>query len=103
MPLLDDQSFLLSTSDVEESHKEEHTQGDIQNAVLFSAEVWKRYGPSLFPQFGLLGSSYPVKETQARPNGDSRIFLNTNIPFSAFICGLQGSGKSHTMSCLLGA
>ncbi|KAI9709382.1 MAG: hypothetical protein M1812_007718 [Candelaria pacifica] len=32
---------------------------------------------------------------------DSRIFLNVNTPFSAFICGSQGSGKSHTLSCML--
>ncbi len=33
--------------------------------------------------------------------GDPRIFLNVNTPFSAFICGSQGSGKSHTLSCML--
>lgn len=32
----------------------------------------------------------------------STSFHNTNIPLSEFICGLQGSGKSHTLSCLLG-
>ncbi|KAF2097948.1 hypothetical protein NA57DRAFT_76748 [Rhizodiscina lignyota] len=29
------------------------------------------------------------------------IILNINAPFSVFICGSQGSGKSHTMSCML--
>lgn len=29
------------------------------------------------------------------------IFLNTDAPWSAFICGSQGSGKSHTLSCIL--
>lgn len=32
---------------------------------------------------------------------DDRLFLNTNAPWSAFICGSQGSGKSHTLSCIL--
>ncbi|KAK8152203.1 hypothetical protein BKA80DRAFT_228074 [Phyllosticta citrichinensis] len=27
--------------------------------------------------------------------------MNTNAPFSAFLCGAQGSGKSHTLSCIL--
>lgn len=27
--------------------------------------------------------------------------MNTNIPFSAFICGVQGSGKSYTTSTIL--
>jgi hypothetical protein len=29
------------------------------------------------------------------------VFINTNVPFSTFICGKQGSGKSYTLSCLL--
>ncbi|KAI9715120.1 MAG: hypothetical protein M1828_001055 [Chrysothrix sp. TS-e1954] len=29
------------------------------------------------------------------------VFLNVNAPWSAFICGSQGSGKSHTLSCIL--
>lgn len=29
------------------------------------------------------------------------IYLNTSTPSSAFICGLQGSGKSHTLACML--
>lgn len=35
-------------------------------------------------------------------NADPRVFLNGNAPWSAFICGLQGSGKSHTLACMLG-
>lgn len=34
---------------------------------------------------------------------DSRLFINMNAPWSAFICGSQGSGKSHTLSCMLEA
>jgi hypothetical protein len=29
------------------------------------------------------------------------LFLNTNVPFPAFICGVHGSGKSHTTTCVL--
>ena len=32
---------------------------------------------------------------------DDRLMLNMNAPWSAFICGSQGSGKSHTLSCML--
>lgn len=38
-----------------------------------------------------------TKETQ------SLLYANTNAPWSAFICGSQGSGKSNTLSCLLEA
>lgn len=34
---------------------------------------------------------------------DNRLFVNMNTPWSAFICGSQGSGKSHTLSCMLEA
>ncbi len=34
-------------------------------------------------------------------SGDKRLFVNMNAPWSAFICGSQGSGKSHTLSCIL--
>ena len=39
----------------------------------------------------------------ATKTGDSRLFVNISAPWSAFICGSQGSGKSHTLSCMLEA
>ena len=65
---------------------------------------------SLLPQYGLLAgridlskgdfalSSKTPKEQEAL---DPRLFLNVNAPWSAFICGSQGSGKSHSMCCIL--
>ena len=44
---------------------------------------------------GISSSSLPVCKA------DSRLFLNINAPWSTFICGSQGSGKSHTLSCML--
>ncbi|KAF9469015.1 hypothetical protein BDZ94DRAFT_1245162 [Collybia nuda] len=32
---------------------------------------------------------------------DPRLYINTNAPFSAVVCGVQGSGKSHTVSVML--
>ncbi|KAL8671808.1 MAG: hypothetical protein Q9168_003692 [Polycauliona sp. 1 TL-2023] len=42
-----------------------------------------------------------VIQPATKPDDDNRIFLNVNAPFSAFICGSQGSGKSHTLSRML--
>ncbi|KAK3898235.1 hypothetical protein C8A05DRAFT_47385 [Staphylotrichum tortipilum] len=52
-----------------------------------------------FTQYGLLGGDL----TGATDEGavDPRIFWNVAAPSSFFICGSQGSGKSHTLSCLL--
>ena len=47
-----------------------------------------------------ISSKGPPSPTQMR---DSRLFVNINAPWSAFICGSQGSGKSHTLSCMLEA
>ena len=75
---------------------------DIRNAVLVSANIVEETDEKILPQYGLLGSFHPDSCPQLKGPGDDRIFVNTNIPFSAFICGVQGSGKSHTTSCLLG-
>ncbi|SPO05446.1 uncharacterized protein DNG_08133 [Cephalotrichum gorgonifer] len=59
----------------------------------------KRHRDPLFPQHSLLGREIGT-ETDAR-GGDTRVFYNVSAPCSIFICGSQGSGKSHTLSCVL--
>lgn len=75
---------------------------DVKNAVIFSTEVLRRYDSELLPQYALLGNICPTEQSLSATTADPRLFLNVNVPFSAFICGVQGSGKSHTMSCILG-
>ncbi|GLB07601.1 hypothetical protein AtubIFM57258_002949 [Aspergillus tubingensis] len=58
------------------------------------------------PQLGLLAGSMHklslVKKGEAfSKETDPRLFFNVSHPSSVFICGSQGSGKSHTLSCLL--
>ncbi|KAI9896756.1 hypothetical protein N3K66_008928 [Trichothecium roseum] len=53
---------------------------------------------TIFNQFGLLAGDCEGIESEI---GDPRLFYNVAAPSSAFICGSQGSGKSHTLSCLL--
>ncbi|PWY93089.1 hypothetical protein BO94DRAFT_615903 [Aspergillus sclerotioniger CBS 115572] len=54
-------------------------------------------------QYGLLAASIrPLLSTNPdEPENDPRLFFNVTHPSSTFICGSQGSGKSHTLSCLL--
>jgi hypothetical protein len=40
-------------------------------------------------------ASFPVDAAR------NPVLLNTDSPWSAFLCGSQGSGKSHTLSCML--
>ena len=52
-----------------------------------------------FSQYGLLAGQQIGSD--ASGVSDPRIFYNVSAPSSVFICGSQGSGKSHTLSCLL--
>ncbi|KAK0665737.1 hypothetical protein QBC41DRAFT_232138 [Cercophora samala] len=82
---------------------------EIKTTPLFTERV-RKYARGLvgqsssqqqpFSQFGLLGGDLSQTETGAKVD-DPRIFWNIAAPSSFFICGSQGSGKSHTLSCLL--
>ena len=52
IPPLSDQICLLGAKSFEESLNGDAANGDVQNSVLFSAEVWNHYGSGLLPQFG---------------------------------------------------
>lgn len=45
----------------------------------------------------------PARDGRKSVPEDKRLFVNMNAPWSAFICGSQGSGKSYTLSCMLEA
>ncbi|MCJ1397594.1 hypothetical protein MMC11_000789 [Xylographa trunciseda] len=89
-------------------------QEEIRTTPLFSGPVLDQFGGTLLPQYGLLAKrtedlpcdpsllQHADSEVGTADNeSDPRIFLNVNTPWSAFICGSQGSGKSHTLSCML--
>ena len=92
-----------------EAQKEE-----ARTTPLFSANLLhvaadsktKSRSENLLPQYGLLANRIKTYKsgtpgTEADSGEDNRLFLNMNAPWSAFICGSQGSGKSHTLSCML--
>ncbi|KFY32506.1 hypothetical protein V493_00127 [Pseudogymnoascus sp. VKM F-4281 (FW-2241)] len=59
-----------------------------------------------FPQYGLLAGLAVRGSLKSEGPGHTyvqypRIFFNVAAPSSTFICGSQGSGKSHILSCLL--
>lgn len=49
----------------------------------------------LLPQYGLIAA------TGSTAKDEDMLYYNIAAPSSTFICGSQGSGKSHTLSCLL--
>ncbi|KAK5625704.1 hypothetical protein RRF57_001420 [Xylaria bambusicola] len=80
--------------------------GEINTAPLFTAPILRHAqhlgastSAAAFSQYGLLaGDARSLQETSS---DDPRIFYNVATPASVFICGSQGSGKSHTLSCIL--
>ncbi|MCJ1440762.1 MAG: hypothetical protein MMC23_001248 [Stictis urceolatum] len=83
---------------------------ECRTVPLFSGSVLDSVTESTFTQYGLLGGEVPgekqvdllgMPEPESATEKDERIFLNVSPPWSAFICGSQGSGKSHTLSCML--
>ncbi|KAI1775458.1 hypothetical protein F4818DRAFT_451751 [Hypoxylon cercidicola] len=50
-----------------------------------------------FSQYGLIAGT----SSDGNPKADDLLYFNVTAPSSTFICGSQGSGKSHTLSCLL--
>jgi hypothetical protein len=103
-----DNTTLLSSS-ISNTRQEE-----IKTVPLFSSHVQATLakdsigsqGNQILPQYGLLGMRQktigvsedidPIPEPH-----QNLIYTNTNAPWSTFICGSQGGGKSHTLSCLL--
>jgi hypothetical protein len=94
---LEDMDFLLPASggDDEENGQAVDTITSIKHAPLIDASVISSDSGRLLPQYGLLG--WHMEATDAQ----SKLLLNTNVPFSIFVCGVQGNGKSHTTSCIL--
>jgi len=84
--------FLNGTKD-----NEQNGLDDIVPTSTSRKKVHQSSGP--FAQYGLLG--HEPRTLNATSGQIDPIFLNTNAPWSAFICGVQGSGKSHTLSCML--
>ena len=105
-PSLEDQRYLLQSGSEEDGAQEEAQQDDIQDAALFSADMLRAYNLRHVPQHGLLGAISIVGQKTwssiMEKDNDNRLIQNISMPFSVFVCGLQGSGKSHTLSCLIG-
>lgn len=80
-----------------------------KNAPIFTAAVEKfvhsalptdEKTSELVPKYGLIGSRCDLGSKTASKE-DRLVLGNFGIPWSAFICGSRGSGKSHTLRCLL--
>jgi len=94
---------LLTTAPTQHEFHELTSAPIFTKPVLDHAEmIGEDEAEEAFPQYGLLaGISEKLTPTGSSEAGDPRVFVNIAAPSSTFICGSQGSGKSHTLSCLL--
>lgn len=87
---------------------------EVKTTPLFSSKVKAvlqdlEAGAEVFSQYGVLGIRLETygngpqsgSSADSEPERNRLIYGNITAPWSAFICGSQGSGKSHTLSCLL--
>ncbi|RDA89872.1 hypothetical protein CP533_6655 [Ophiocordyceps camponoti-saundersi (nom. inval.)] len=89
----------LTLLSLEEKEEEPITNSQLLSSPIFTEQV-RTSGK--FNQYGLLGGqSTRYNPTVKDASQDPRIFYNVSAPSSVFICGSQGSGKSHTLSCIL--
>lgn len=86
------------------THKDDGGLDEIKTAPIFTESARLRaeaqalssgVGDQVFSQYGLLAGD------AGDSTSDELFYYNVAAPSSIFICGSQGSGKSHTLSCLL--
>ncbi|THG98002.1 hypothetical protein EW026_g4118 [Hermanssonia centrifuga] len=77
-------------------------QHAMRTAPVFTGDAFISLGPDIMPQRALYGRivSQHVPGFPTIPSSP-KFYINTNAPFSALVCGVQGSGKSHSTSVLL--
>lgn len=90
---------LLEVSNANDEASEIETAPIFTNAVRVHTQKVSPPGKAPFGQYGLLAGD--VSRGYPASGHDPRIFYNIAAPSSAFICGSQGSGKSHSLSCML--
>ncbi|KAK6507036.1 hypothetical protein TWF481_005489 [Arthrobotrys musiformis] len=75
-------------------------EGTLKFAPLFTSDTVRgTSSEAIPPQSAILGE---FLDSGSEDSSEQRlIMLNTNTPWMAFICGLQGAGKSHTLTVML--
>ncbi|QPC80414.1 hypothetical protein HYE68_011166 [Fusarium pseudograminearum] len=87
-------------------HEVEKTS-TIKSVPIFTHNIEEKLPKTERPdQYGLLASNTSGLGSSSRPASSteqlkSRLFYNVAAPTSTFICGSQGSGKSHTLGTIL--
>ncbi|KAJ3490105.1 hypothetical protein NLI96_g1681 [Meripilus lineatus] len=82
---------------------QDQSKHELMTAPLLTREAYLEAGfYAHVTQYGVLGSAKRIYDhNEYEIPAEERLYINTNAPFSALVCGVQGSGKSHTVAVLL--
>jgi hypothetical protein len=100
-PKFDPETELLDSGGLEPGSSEAH---NLRTCPILTREAWTTLPAAQQPkQYGVLGALTSVNNEPLSKvaSMQQRLYVNTNAPFSAVVCGVQGAGKSHTVSTLL--
>lgn len=96
--------LLLKRLSLFDQHDGLDSINEIETSPIFTETVRQRApgliasaSDSCFPQYGVIANV----SDNVGSRSDGLLYFNVAAPSSTFICGSQGSGKSHTLSCLL--
>ncbi|EKM56166.1 uncharacterized protein PHACADRAFT_145298 [Phanerochaete carnosa HHB-10118-sp] len=82
--------------------KDDATGHAFRTAPVFTGDALDALGPAVLPQRAVYGRVVSQRADGFPSSPVSPVlYINTNAPFSGLVCGLQGSGKSHSTSVLL--
>ncbi|KAI0751494.1 hypothetical protein C8Q80DRAFT_1157639 [Daedaleopsis nitida] len=97
---IDEMALLFDDARVDNAELEEH---ELKTAPMFTREAFLSAGVNEEnSQYGVLGRIISIHDQSGvRVPEEPRLYVNTNAPFSALVCGVQGSGKSHTVSVMM--
>lgn len=89
--LYDSEDELLNTGP-EVSKRDQSTNHSLRTAPVFTSDALEVLGNKVIPQRAVYGSvvsseDSDIEESEYRK--PSKLYVNTNAPFSAVICGLQ--------------
>jgi hypothetical protein len=90
------------TAGAGETSTHDPTVEELKMAPLLWWKVKQHFEPQQQVERGyaVLGH-IPEADSGSDDDASLPVLLNTDSPWSAFLCGSQGSGKSHALSCML--
>ena len=97
--------FSLSQTSAQ-PQEDQHHDAELSRTPLFSSHVQRHLTDTPFSQYGLIGMQQAhhvggFEMTSSDNETPNLVYGNHGEPWSTFICGSQGTGKSHTLANLL--